>query len=610
MVAAAAVLVVSAPVTAPGIACGPVPSGAAVVTLGHLADDGELTSLRQRTVGTEGESCEEEVEDPSLDVEVSILHRDVTGGSLEASELHDHDQVSTRVSVRDTTAEDRDLTVTGPVGTVAETRRIGVPQLVRATLRYPTTWTVTAPQGDGVSSHLDGDVVEVARTAVLFAPLLDDELVLEVTAVPGRGTPSVTVEATPLSAGDADAVPDGLLDRDTTAVVAALVDLAEDGARELVGGAEQLADGSEELADGTDDLADGAAEVADGAAGLGDGMAGLADGVAGLSSGVDGSAAGARELSGGADELATGTREVADGAAPLAQGAGELATGARMLADQLAVLGEVEPPEVDPEELVTAVVEIRDGVRQVRDDLAGLLPPDPDPTDPIVIAVAVLTELADGLDGLAQAIGEALATLAEAAEGLQAIADGADELATGAEGIADGIAELAGALQGLADGADALATGTGELAAGLTQLSGASDDLSDGADELTVGARGLAEGTDGLAGGTRELAEGADGLAAGMDELAEGAGELPGALAEAMGVADRGGERAAVTAAVLDEGAARAEARRGDAASVTTQLVHHGRDPLPLLPLGIAALGLALVVGTTTWLLRRRGART
>lgn len=581
------------PATVPSEACGPTPAGAAVVEFGQLEDDGELASLRQRIVGSDGEVCDERDAALSLDVAVSILHRDHQGRSLEARELGGDDPVRTQVSVRDMTAEDRALTVTGPQGTTNETRRVGVPQVVRTTVRYPASWDVSAPRGDGVGTRMDGDDLEVTRTAVLFPPVLDDEVVLEILAVPGRGTPRVTVEATPLADGEAGSVPAGLLDRDTTAVVAALLDLAEDGARELT-------DGAEELAGGSDELADGAAEVAEGAAGVGAGMAGLADGVDGLSSGIAGSAAGAVQLAGGAEDLAGGTAEVAAGVRPLGQGANELAAGVRMLSDELAVFGDVEVPEVDPEPLVAAVEGIADEVRTVRDQLAELLPPDPDAEDPLVVAIQVLTELADGLEEVTDGLLAALGGVTEAVEGLQAAAEGADELAAGAEELAQGIAELEGALQGLADGAASLAAGTQELAHGLGQLSGASDELASGADELTVGAQGIADGTAGLAEGSRELSDGVEGLA-------EGAGELPDALGEALGIADRGGQRSAVTAAILDEGAARALERRGPASLVTTQLIHPGTSPLPWLPIGLGAAVLALGGGATWWL-RQRGA--
>lgn len=583
------------PTSTSSVACGPVPDGAAIVHLGQLDDDGELRELRQRHLDDDGSTCEQDGE-AELDVAVSILHRDDEGRSLEASELARQEHIRTHVSVRDTTARDRELAVVGPTGTVTASRHIGVPQLVRVAVRYPTGWQVEAPSDEGVATTLDGDVVEVARSAMLFAPLLAEELVLEVPAVPGRGTPRITVEATPVGDRAAQNVPDGLLDRDTTAVLAALLELTADGARELT-------DGTWELADGTDELADGAGELAGGAAELGDGLAGFSDGVAGLSTGVDASASGARELAAGTDELAAGSRELAAGAAPLRQGADELAAGVGVLADELAAASSDPGPDVDPQELITALQEIDAGLRQVRDDLQALLPPEPDPTAPLTVAVGVLTGLSDGLVEVAAGLEEALRGLAEVSEGLQAAAAGTQELAAGAEELAAGIAEFQGALAGLADGAAGLAAGSQELAGGLGQLSGASDELTGGARELTDGAHELASGTDGLAEGTREVADG-------TRELAEGVSELPDALEEAIGTADRGGERAAVTAAVLDEGAALAQARHGDAARVTTQLLHRGQQPFPWLPVGIGGGVLALLAALGIWWWRRPGGAT
>lgn len=606
-----AVVVVALALPAPAAtpACIPSTTDATRVHLGQLDDDGELTSLRERIVGVGGEVCEEEREPTQLDVTVAILHRDADGSSLEGSELTRADgPVRTRVTVRDTTAEARHLEVAAPTGMVMATRRIGVPQLVRATVRYPASWEVEAPSGDGISTRLDGDALEVARTAVLFPPLLEGSLTLEVTANPGRGTPRVTVDATPLAGSDAFALAEKLVDRDTTAVVGALLELTGEGVRELAAGAE-------ELAAGTDELADGAAQIAGGAGELADGTAGLADGIGGLSAGIGQSAAGARELAAGADELADGTRQVAAGTGQLAEGADALAAGAREFADELAVIRDVDEAiedalgdaEVDPDALAAAVDELAERIRAVRDELAAVVPPDTDPTDPedphapVARAVAILTELADAMTGLAEGLGAALERLVEVYRGILAIPEGADQLADGAAELAAGIAELEGAMHGLADGAGALAAGTHELAGGLAQLEDGAGELATGAGQLADGARGLAAGTDGLATGTRELATGAG-------ALAEGAGQVPEAVAEILGIADRGGDRAAVTEAVLDAGAGRAVERRGDAALVTTQLVHHGRSPVPVLLLTIGAIGLLAVALASTWLWRRRGA--
>lgn len=590
-----ALVALPVPPGAPVLACEDV-AAATVVLVGQLADDGELTGLRERHLADGAEPCEREVTD-ATDVAVAILHQAADGRSLEASELTRVDgPVDTRVTVRDTTARSEDLAVTGPAGVATATRRIGVPQLVQITVRYPSGWELAPAGDDGTTVSVRDDGVEVSRAGVLFAPLFDEALQLAVTAVPGRGTPTVTVEATPLTAGAP--VPAELLDRDATAVVGALLDVAADGVREL-------ADGTRELADGTDELAGGARDLADGTDQLADGTAELRDGAQGLSGGIGQSATGAQELAGGADELARGTAELAAGVSPLAAGARQLADGAQQLADGLALPEEVAPPPIDPRELLDAVAAIEDGIRDVSDDLADLVPPGTDPTDPddpnapLALAVLVLQGLADATGDLAAGIAAALQALVDAAEGLAAAADGAAELAAGAQELAAGLAQLDAAVRGLRDGAGALAAGSGELAGGLSELSGASRQLADGAGELTDGTRELADGSDVLADGTRELADG-------TEELAAGAGELPDALQEVLEVADRGGEQVAVTSAVLDAGSRRAHERVGGAELVTTQLVHRGTQPLPLVPLALGALAALVLLGLPVWLLRRR----
>ena len=621
--AALALVGVPVPSSAPVLACGQ-ERATTIVRLGELADDGELTALRERHLTDGTEPCETEVSD-ATDVAVAIVHQDAAGRSLETSELGRVDgPVDTRVSVRDTTARTEDLVVTGPAGVVSATRRIGVPQLVRITITYPSGWELGSARGDGVSVSILEDGVEVTRSGVLFPPLFATALQLTTTARPARGTPTVTVEATPLAQGAP--VPSTLLDRDTTAVVGALLDVTRGGVRELADGAGQLADGTDalaggarELADGTEELAAGARELADGTEGLVDGAAELRDGTRGLSRGVGQSAIGAEELAGGADALADGTSELAAGTAPLAAGARELAEGAQQLADGLAIDDELTSPPIDPQELLDAVDAIEDGIREVRDDLADLVPPGTDPTDPedpnapLAVAVLVLTGLADATGELAAGIAAALQALVDAAEGLAAAADGAAELAAGAQELAAGLAQLDAAVRGIRDGADALAAGSGELAGGLGQLSGASRQVADGASELTDGSRELAAGSDGLAAGSRELAAGSDDLADGSrevadgaDELAEGAGELPAAVTDILEIADRGGERAAVTDAVLDAGARRASERVGEAELVTTQLVHRGGQPLPVVVLALGGLAVLVALGLPLWLWGRR----
>lgn len=123
---------------------------------------------------------------------------------------------------------------------------------------------------------------------------------------------------------------------------------------------------------------------------------------------------------------------------------------------------------------------------------------------------------------------------------------------------------------------------------------------------LAAGASELADGTGELAAGTSELAEG-------TGELAEGTGELPDALDEVVGTADRAGQREAVTAAVLDEGARLATATTGPDGSLTTVLSAPGQDPVAwqsfaLVAALVAFVALAGVGGLAVWRRRDRAA--
>ena len=626
-----------------GLACPPIDADTAVLTVGALAGDGEVEQLEQRLVGADGATCTVD-DDRSLTVGVGIVHEAVSGRSLEATELtRAAGPVTTRVSVRDVTARSREVVVSGPLGTRAVQRNLGVPQLVHLEVRYPAGWSVTAPEGDGVGTAVEDGEVAVRRAGVLFPPLLPDELVLTVVATPARGTPTISIDVTPLAGVEPFVLPDGVLDRDAAAVLGALGSLAADGAteladgagavasgaRELAAGTETLADGVTELAEGAGALAAGAAEVADGARGLAGGLGGFSDGVEQLSDGVGASAGGARALAEGTTEVTAGTRQLAAAAAELAAGSAELAAGARQLADGLDAATDLDLPDGDVATVVAGIGEVAAGIAEVRDGLAATVPEGTDPTDPtdpaapIAIAVAALTALADATLALAGELGAGLVLIGDAVSGIEAAAAGAEELAVGAAGIAEGNAALAAGLDELARGSAALAGGADELAGGLGQLSGASGELAAGSGQLAAGSRELAAGTGGIADGSAEvavgtgdlavgsaeLAEGGAQLAAGTDELAEGARQLPDALAEVVAIADRSGQDTAVTVAVLESGSRLAAAERGEAALVATQLRHEGQHPLPVAAV-LSSVGsvLALLLGVLglRWRLGRR----
>jgi len=626
-----------------GLACPPIGADTAVLTVGTLAGDGEVEQLEQRVVGTDGATCTLDDARP-LTVGVGIVHEAASGRSLEATELtRAAGPVTTRVSVRDVTARSREVVVRGPLGTHTVQRDLGLPQLVHLEVRYPAGWSVTAPVGDGVGTVVEDGEVAVRRTGVLFPPLLPNELVLTVAATPDRGTPTITVEVTPLAGVEPFVLPDGVLDRDAAAVLGALGSLAADGAteladgagavasgaRELASGTEALADGVTEFAEGTGALASGAADVAEGARGLAGGLGELSSGVEQLSDGVGASAGGARDLADGTTEVTDGSRRLAGAAAELAAGSTELAAGARQLADGLAAATDADLPDADVASVIAGIEALAAGIAEVRDGLAATVPEGTDPTDPtdpaapIALAVGALTALAEATLTLAGELGAGLAGIGDAVSGIEAAAVGAEELAVGAAGIADGNAALAAGLDELARGSAALAGGASELAGGLGQLSGASGELAAGSGQLAAGSRELADGTGGIAEGSAEVAEGtgelaeggtelAEGsaqLASGSDELAEGARQLPGTLAEVVAIADRSGQDTAVTVAVLEAGRRLADAERAGAALIATQLRHEGQQPLPVAAVVstvTSALALLLGVVGLRWRLGRR----
>jgi hypothetical protein len=77
-------------------------------------------------------------------------------------------------------------------------------------------------------------------------------------------------------------------------------------------------------------------------------------------------------------------------------------------------------------------------------------------------------------------------------------------------------------------------------------------------------------------------------------------------------VADRAGQEAAATQAILDEGARLASREIGDGAFASLQLVHEGERPLPTAVwLGVAGGLLTLLLSAAAgWLLHRRGVFT
>jgi X-X-X-Leu-X-X-Gly heptad repeat protein len=574
LVAALLVATTTAPVAVAdcdGRAAGPV----GTIVTATLADDGEVLDTEVVTRAGD-ETCaigRSEDAAAALPVSVAVVHEAADGRSLEASELDDEsDPVTTRIAVRDATAAEHTVAVPGPLGTQDTIVRIGVPQLVNLTLTYPASWQVTPPAQPGAGARLSGSGVEVVRGGVLFPPLTGEELRLEVTAVPGRGTPSIDVEVTPFDGDPALLSGDEVLDRDATAVLGALSLLAADGAVQLVDGLGQVADGADGLARGAGRLAAGTGALADGAGQLAGGTGELAGGAGQLADGLGASAAGARELASGSRQLADGTgqlatgfpelaagaRAIADGTAELAAqldlaagGAGELAdggaalaAGARELADGTAQLAAMAITIRD--EILAVVPDLPLDLplpalpQELLDDLLAELPEevrDEVRAQLVEVLAQLEAELAAGIGSELEApvaaaliqlqeISEVADRFVELAEGAAAIADGTAAIAEGNAGLADGLTRASEGTRQLTAGAAGLAGGIDEVDDGIRQLAAASEQLADGLAAFAAGSEQLAGAGAQLAGGARDAATGADELAAGTGELAGGAGRL------------------------------------------------------------------------------------
>jgi X-X-X-Leu-X-X-Gly heptad repeat protein len=585
-----------------------------------LAGDGEVVGTdRERIVeDAEGGTCRhtERLEGAEaaaeLPVAVGVLHRGDVEGALEPGELGDAEgRVVTRVAVRDRTAEERTFEVDAPGGPAEVTRRVGVPQLVRVEVTYPSGWSTITPAGTGARTDVVDGGVRVTRTELLFPPVTPDEVVVAVGAVPNGGVPEVVVAATPVGDEEVARLATDELDRDASAVVAALTEVGADGAEQLADGTRDLADGVGELADGAGQLtgglqeaAAGTAQLEGGATELAGGAGELATGIAQLAAGLDPLADGVRQLGAGARQIADGNRQLASELDGAAAGADQLADGNREIADATRQLAD------GIEELAVGSRELTGGASELRDELAQL--PDLGPVTDLVIGP--IEELLAGTERFGGVLDELAAGAEELATGTAGLADGNRELATGLEQAAEANRALADGGDQVADGAEAAADGADELAEGAGQQAAGSTELAAGARELAGGVGAAAAGIGEVAGASGQLAAGAEDTADGAGELAAGAGELPEALREATGTADRAGARQAEDRALVAEGRARADelvaAAAGDAPTgvLSTRLTAAGSQPLPWLPLTAAALVVvAAAAGGRRWWTRRAG---
>lgn len=446
LAAAAAVIavVVVGPVTAlPGDCTDDPPPTVAI--RGDLATDGELTRVSRHVVeggdclalatDTDEDAADTDVAD-DVPVRVSVVHRGADGRPLHDSELSSADRLTTRIAVRDASARPQQITADGPRGPVTRDVLLGVPLRVEVVVDLPSGWSDVAVRD--ADAHVDRHArgLRITHSTILFPPATDDELVLEVVSIPGRGVPTVRVHATPLTR---TTLTNGVTDRDrdSAAVLASLGEVTADGASELADGATQLADGLGDLADGTGKIADRMGDAAAGASDLSGGM---------------------RQLTSGAQQLRDGNVELAGGLAQLAAGAQELAAGMDALATAIEEAAD-EAEDKDPHE----------------EALGLLFPSNEDKVREVAIAARMLA------DGAAELAGG----LAIAASGSRELADGSIELADGTVLLADGVADMADGLVRAAEGLAALyagsaeaADGAGMLADGATELPGALDQVA------------------------------------------------------------------------------------------------------------------------------------
>lgn len=601
--------------TSPAVGCGGPAEVAHVRTTAALEDDGTPDRIRDERSATsaDGAGCASgrDVEVEALPIAVAILHRDATAGTVELDRLAEADgPITTRIAVRDTTAQDRALAVATPGEDTREvTRRVGVPHLVRVTVRYPDGWSRIVPADPGVRVDArPGGGVEVSDTRVLFPPVTDDELVVGIESQPGRGAPEIAVEATPIGPSTASLLDADPLGRDAAAVVGALTELAVDGARQLADGTGELAGGIAELADGTDELAAGLGEAAAGVGPLGDGIDELASGSRQLAGGLDELAGGLPELGEGAAALGAGNRELADGLREAAEGADELAEGNEEAAEgnEQAAEGNQQLADATAGFIVAseALGEAAAGLRAGLDALDGL------PGGVLDPLTGPLTELVGQLEELAGAAAAISAGNAELAEGNRQLAEGNRQLAEGNRELAAGLREAAAGADELGAGNRELAAGAGEAAGGARELADGTAELADGAGQLSQGFGQAADGIGEAAAGASALADGGREAADGAGELADGAGELPDALDQARDTADRDLERDAERTAVVEAGRERAEevvADRIDAPQGTwsTTLTAAGDDPVSGWVWAALAAVLAVAAAIAAVLRRR-----
>ncbi|MFL5893913.1 MAG: MMPL family transporter [Thermoleophilaceae bacterium] len=301
-------------------------------------------------------------------------------------------------------------------------------------------------------------------------------------------------------------------------------------------------------------LGAGLAQVGDGVGQMQHGLAAAASGAQALASGADKGGAGAQRLRAGLTQAASGAQRLeaglaaADsgaktldaGAARLARGSSKLESGLRSAAAQT----QASLPQVD---------RLHSGLAQGSHDLSDLQAPAANATAAVADAEKALESMRVGVadpqytnalravlrakgyltghdpvtgrqvdpryPGMHEALGQASAGIAQAADGVVKLQQGSQRLSAALRRLANGAHSLHAGIARLEDG-------TRRLLAGIRRLKGGGGALTGGLSRLRSGGDALAAGAGQLAGGADRLAGGLSGGAHKVTRLASGVGRM------------------------------------------------------------------------------------
>ena len=309
---------------------------------------------------------------------------------------------------------------------------------------------------------------------------------------------------------------------DATAQLADGTTSLAQGNRQLSLGIGSLATGTTELSRGAQSLAGGAETLAQGAGSLAQGNRQLADGLAQLADASGSMSEGVKELPEQMTALSQGVTTLKQGSDALKQGAGQyrqaLAGGQQTILTQVG--GDIDAAETASRQ---AYAQALAAVQQNPGDAQAIAA-----LDKAVTALAqvenakgqyqALGQALDGYAGISSGVGQlsggvdqldaqvngadssAQAALTQLANGLESMHDAIGQLNTGAQSAASGAEELARGLSSARDGANSLASGAAAADSGARTLASGAAAASDGADRLDDGARELADSVKGMDG--------------------------------------------------------------------------------------------------------------